>query len=122
MVCGGATKSSKGQSVLYPFRYTNTMDLLTSLSGTAMDINNSGDLLLGTYIYQDGWGFLKLSDLIDTTDPDAARYLKNGAGGLYMNDRLTGPGFGQIAGSTAGQPFLLRRCRSRSCADQAPGR
>ena len=94
---GGGTIYKNGGTV--PFRYTTSLEVFSNYTESAWDINSSGDLLGGHAVYQDAWGFLSITSLIDTTDPDAPEFLAyfvNGA--MQMNDRLPAVGFGEIVG------------------------
>lgn len=104
MICGGTTaKLGKGPLQTYPFRYTNSLEILASPGLLAASrINSAGDLLVGNLMYREGTGFLKLDDLIDRTDPDAALWFSASSGSTWpseMNDRIAGPEFGQLAGA-----------------------
>lgn len=87
---------------VYPARYTTSLEALTAGAGSiAQDINNGGDLVVSTNpasYYQDGWGFLSMSSLVDTSDPDYAIW-KTGTGyGLsYLGERDS-TNFGKVCG------------------------
>jgi probable HAF family extracellular repeat protein len=105
-VCGYAMVAGKrpNSTVMKTARYNTSLEVLSGTgSHLASRINSSGDLLSEAYpynyTYQDGWGFLNIDNLIDTTDPDAAvwfssvlRYPSD------LSDRVPGPNVGEITG------------------------
>ena len=97
----------KGQNVRDPFRYSDTLEVL-SLSGTEppVDINSSGDLITwNRYIYRDDWGgFVNLDDIV-TGDLVA---WNAGLPQLFgMNDRGGAVDSSEIVGQVGGFFFVL---------------
>ena len=93
---GGSTytKVLKGGSARYALRYSTTLEILPSANKAAVSINSAGDLAIQyfaepSFLYHDSWGFLKLDDLIDLSDPDApAWFSRNGTQLVGLSDRI----------------------------------
>ena len=105
-VCGGTTaKPPKGSPANYPYRYTNSLQVLYGQTGSAYAINSDSDLLLRSpgiksYVYQNALGaFYDVDSLIDPSDPNAPRWSSKSYGIPYlMNDRIGATRFGQLVG------------------------
>jgi hypothetical protein len=105
-VCGYARVSGKrpNTTVIKTARYNTSLEILSGTgSHIATHINSSGDLIdeIEGYntTYQNGWGFLNIDQLIDTTDPDAAVWFNSvSRTPADLSDRVAGPNFGEIAG------------------------
>lgn len=104
-ICGStSTKVGKGSSARYPYRYSASLEILSSGSLWGTSINSAGDLLnprLSTYyIYHDSWGFLKIDDLIAASDPNAPIWFNRQRMSLaQLSDRDPLTAFGMISGS-----------------------
>ncbi|MHB0955494.1 MAG: hypothetical protein ACYC0X_03865 [Pirellulaceae bacterium] len=107
-VCGRTTaKPPKGPSNDYPFRYTNSLEVLYGQTGMAWAINSDSDLFvhragfsIKSYVYQNALkSFYDVDSLIDPSDPNAALWSSKGSvTAVDMNDRLGDTGFGQLVG------------------------
>ncbi len=112
-VCGRTTaKPPKGSSSFYPFRYTNSLEVLWDGRGLGADaINAAGDLACvnsavagDSYVYQDALRtFYSIDSLIDRKNNGAADLAlwdaASSPSALLMNDRKTGSGdVGQLVG------------------------
>jgi probable HAF family extracellular repeat protein len=110
-VCGwtGAKppKGTKGGPGAFPFRYTDSLEVLFDLGAGshAAVINSDSDLLCWNgfatdHVYQDTLGsFYAVDSLIDPSDLDAAIWCsKSYADVSDMNNRIGTTGFGQIVG------------------------
>jgi probable HAF family extracellular repeat protein len=109
-VCGYAgAKPPKGPADLYPFRYTDSLEVLFDAGSylEAREINSDSDLLCwkgGTNfkycVYQDTLGSLyDVDSLIDPNDPNAAIWCSASGGEVAdMNNRIGTTGFGMLVG------------------------
>lgn len=96
-LCGAAYVKGKFATALY----TSSLVTLSGGQGIAYDINNGGDVIVGdpaTY-YQAGWGFMSMSSLIDTSDPDYTIW-KSGASYLVKLGERDSTNFGKVCGET----------------------
>ena len=100
---------SKGRRQQQAMRFADTLQLLPYGYLNANAINSSGDVTLGTAVYQDEWGALRVDQLIDTTDPDAAEWFGADVSSrvvLDLTDRRPETGFPALFGAVqfTGQP------------------
>lgn len=114
--CGLAivpVEGGKGRNAtsIEPFRYDTALEVLPIdakyVIGTPADINNSGDMISGRYVYFDEWGWLDIDVLVDGTDADLTAWFSGSPGMRAMSDRLTSDTGGYITGRLGDLMFIL---------------